>query len=61
MNEENVKKWCRLLKEGKRNVEDEERNGFSSFMIDDSPNKDNAKILENNRFTISKLHETLKS
>lgn len=35
MNEGNVKKWRRLLKEGKTNVEDEERNARLSLLIDD--------------------------
>jgi transposase len=52
-----MKKWCRLLKEGRTSVHDKERSGRPSLVSDDLKENVNAKIRESRRFTISELHE----
>jgi hypothetical protein len=57
INEGNVRKWCRLFKEGTANVHDEERNGHPSLVTDDLKQTANTKIRESRRFTISPPQE----
>lgn len=46
VNEGNVRKWCRLFKEGRPNVHDEERVGLPSSIMDGLKEKVNAKFGE---------------
>ena len=54
MRDSKVRQWCRLFKEGRTNVHDEERSGVPSFITDDLMGKLNT-IRRNRRFTISEL------
>jgi transposase len=49
MCEGTVRQWCRMFKDGRTNVHDEERSGRPSVVSDDQ------KICERRRFTISEL------
>jgi hypothetical protein len=46
VNEGNASKWCRLFKEGRTNVHDEERSGRPPLVTDDLKEKVKAKICE---------------
>jgi len=50
-----VRQWCRLVKEGRRNIHDEEHSGRPSVITDDLMEKVNTTICGNRRFTISEL------
>ena len=52
-----MRKRCRLFKENRANVHDEERNGRLSLVTDDLKAKVNAKIRENRELTIYELYE----
>src|SRR5215469_6009725 len=55
MSDSNVRQWCRLFKEGRTNVHDEERSGRPSVITDDVVEKVNTTIRGNHCFTISEL------
>ena len=55
MSESKVRQWCRLVKEGRRNVHDEERSGRPSVITGDLMEKVNTTIRGNRRVTISEL------
>jgi len=55
ISESKVRQWCRLFKEGRTNVHDEERSGQPSVITDDLMEKVNTIIRGNCRFTISEL------
>jgi len=55
MSESKVRQWCRLFKEGRTNVNDEERSVRPSVITDDLMEKLNTTIRGNRRFTISEL------
>jgi len=55
MSDSKVRQWCRLFKEGRMNVHDEERSGRPSVIKDDMVEKVNTTIRGNCRFTISEL------
>jgi len=55
MSESEVRQWCRLFKEGRTNVHDEELSGRPSVVTDDLMEKVNTTIRGNRRFTISEL------
>jgi hypothetical protein len=57
MKDRDVRKQCRLFKEGRIDAHDEERSGGPSLVTYDLKEKVNAKIRENRRFVISELHE----
>jgi hypothetical protein len=57
LNEGNVRKWCRLFKDGRTNVHDEEQSGRPSLVMDDLKEKANAKVRGNRRLRISEFHE----
>ena len=50
-----VRQWCRLFKEGRANVHDEERSGRPSVIKGDLVEKVKTTIRGNRRFTISEL------
>jgi len=54
MRDSKVRQWCRLFKEGRTNVYDEERSGRPCVITDDLVEKMNT-IRGNRRFTISEL------
>ena len=55
MSESKFRQWCRLFKEGRKNVHEEERSGRPSVITDDLMEKVNTTICGNRRFTISEL------
>jgi hypothetical protein len=55
--ESNVRKWCRLFREGRTNVQGEERSARPSLFADDLNENMKAEIPENGLFTIYELHE----
>jgi len=50
-----ARQWCRLFKEGRTNVHNEEPSGRPSVITDDLAEKVNTAIRGNRRFTISEL------
>jgi len=50
-----VRKWVRMFNEGRENVHDEARSGRPSLMNDDLVRKDNERVRDDRRFTISDL------
>ena len=50
-----VRKWVRMLNEGRENVHDEARSGRPSSMNDDMVRKVNERVCDDRRFTISFL------
>jgi hypothetical protein len=57
MYEGNVRKRCRLFKEGRTNVQDEERSGWLCLVADDLKANVKAEIGEDGRFTIYELYQ----
>jgi transposase len=55
MSEGTVRQWCRMFKDGPKNVHAEERSGRPSVMCDDLVQSVDRKISEKRRFTISEL------
>jgi transposase len=55
MSEGTVRQWCRMFKDGRTNVQDEERSGPPSVLSDDLVQSVDQKICERQRFTISKF------
>jgi hypothetical protein len=55
MSEGTVRQWCRMFKDGRTNVHDEERSGRPSAVSDWLVQSVNQKICERRRFTISEL------
>jgi transposase len=55
MSEGTVRQWCRMLKDGRTNVHDEERSGRPSVVNDDLVQSVDQKICERWCFTISEL------
>jgi transposase len=55
MSEGSVRQWCRMFRNGRTNVHDDERSGRPSVVNDDLVQSVNKKIRENRRFTISEL------
>jgi transposase len=53
MSEGTVKQWCRMFKDGRTNVHDEERSGRPSVVSDDLVSSVDQKICERWRFKIS--------
>jgi len=49
-----VKKWVRMFNEGRENVHDEARSG-RPFLVNDLVRKDNERVRDDRRFTISDL------
>ena len=53
-----VRQWCLMFKNASTNVHDDERSGWPSVLTDKLVEKNNKKIRENRRFTITELsHE----
>ena len=50
-----VRKWVRMLNEGRENVHDEVRSGHPSLVNDDLVCKVNERVFDDRRFTISDL------
>jgi len=50
-----VRKWVRMLTEGRENVHDEVRIGRPSLVNDDLMRKVNERVRDDRRFTISDL------
>jgi len=48
-----VRKWVRMLSEGRENLHDEERSGRPSLVNDDLVRKVNERVRDDRRFTIS--------
>lgn len=57
MNESSVGKWCVMFNRGRTSVHDEDRSGRPSLVTDELKAKVEDKIQENERFTLSGLHE----
>jgi hypothetical protein len=57
MNEESVRKWCRLFNSGRTNVHDEARSGRLSVITDELTKRVDDHIRANRRFTTDELHE----
>jgi transposase len=55
MSEGTVRQWCRMFKDGRTNVHDEERSGRPSVVSDDLVEIVDQKICERRRFGISEL------
>jgi hypothetical protein len=55
MSEGSVRQWCRMFRNGRTNVHDDEWNGQPSVVNDDLVQSVNKKIRENRHFTISEL------
>jgi hypothetical protein len=55
MSEGPVRQWCRMFRNGRTNVHDDERSGQPSVVNDDLVQTVNKKIIENWHFTISEL------
>jgi hypothetical protein len=55
MSEGTVTQWCRMFKDGRTNVQDEEQSGRPSVVSDDLVQSVEQKICERRRFTISEL------
>jgi transposase len=55
MSEGTVRQWCRMFKDGEKNVHDEERSGQPSVMSDGLVQSVDQKIYERRRFTILEL------
>jgi len=50
-----VRKWVRMFNEGRENVHDEARSESPSLVNDDLVRKDNERVRDDRRFTISDL------
>jgi len=50
-----IRKWVRVVIEGRGNVHDEARSGRPSLVDDDLVHKVNERVRDNRRFTISDL------
>jgi hypothetical protein len=55
MSEGTVMQWCKMLKDGRTNLHDEERSGRPSVVSDDLVQNVDQKICERRRFTVSEL------
>jgi transposase len=55
MSEGTVRQWCRMFKDGRTNVHEEERSGRPSVVSDDLVQSVEQTICERQRFTISEL------
>jgi transposase len=55
MSEGTARQWCRMFKDGRINVHDEERSGRPSVVSDDLVQNVDQEICERRRFTISEL------
>jgi len=55
MNDGMVRKWVRMLNEGRENLHDEPRSGFPSLVNDDLVRNVNERVRDDTRFTISDL------
>jgi hypothetical protein len=55
MSEGTVRQWCRIFKDGRTDVHDEERNDRSSVVGDDLVQSVDQKICERLHFTISEI------
>jgi hypothetical protein len=55
MSEGTVRQWCRVFKDGRTNVHDEDRSGRPSVVSEDLVQSVDQKICERRRFTISEL------
>jgi transposase len=55
MNEGTVRQWCRMFKDGRTDVHDEEGSGRPSVVRDDLVQSVDQIICERWRFTISEL------
>jgi transposase len=55
MSEITVRQWCKMFKDGRTNVHDEERGGRPFVMSDDLVQSVYQNIYERRRFTISEL------
>jgi transposase len=55
MSEGTVGQWCRVFKDGRANVHDEERSGRPSVLSDDLVQGADQNICERHHFTISEL------
>jgi transposase len=55
MSKGTVRKWCRMLKDGRINVHHEERSGQPSVVSDDLVQNVDQKICETRHFRISEL------
>jgi hypothetical protein len=53
MSEAAVRQWCRIFKDGRTNVDNEERSGRPSAVTDDLVRSVDPKNCERQRFTIS--------
>jgi hypothetical protein len=55
MREGTVRQWCKMFKDGRRNVHDEERSGRSSVVSDELVQSVDQKIFQRWRITILEL------
>jgi hypothetical protein len=55
MSEGIIRQWCRMFKDGQRNVNDEEQSGWPSAVSDDLVQSIDQKICERRTPTISEL------
>ncbi|GBL71410.1 hypothetical protein AVEN_143506-1 [Araneus ventricosus] len=55
MSEGMVRKWVRMLNEGRKNVHDEERSGRPTLTTEELVGHLDEKVLSNRRFTITDL------
>jgi transposase len=55
MSEGTVRQWCRMFKDGRTDVHDEERSGRPSSMSDEFVQSVDQTVCERRRFTISEL------
>jgi transposase len=55
MSEGTVRQWCRMFKDGRTNVHNEERSGRPAVVSDDLVQNVDQNICERSRFTISEL------
>jgi hypothetical protein len=55
MSEGTARQWCRMFKDGRKNIQDEERSGRPSIVSDDLVQSFDRKNCERRRFTTSEL------
>jgi transposase len=53
VSEDTVRQWCRMFKDGRTNVHDEEQSGWPSVVSDDLVQSVDQKFCERRHFTIS--------
>jgi hypothetical protein len=56
MTEGTVRQWCRMLKDGKTNVHDEDQSGLPSVMNDDLVRSVNQKSVKDGGSQLQKFH-----